>query len=253
MSYNFFIQPSLTNNIMAAVGYVGSVMHNLVSNYGFDAALALQNPANSALSAEPFPGSGSGTIMDYYGYNNYNSLPAKLQKRFANGLNFLATYTWAHALDDSYDPIAGGVSDRNINLIPIQDEYSNSPYDIRHRFNFNGYYELPFGKGTASGSSAPAIMISNLFAPGGTPPPSNPNINCATHTRTVANWYNPCAFANPLPGSDIPCTGPGSLVTNLSQVYAYLGGAANRIQLARSPAHNTPDARFFQLSAKYVF
>ena len=82
-----------------------------------------------------------------YGQSNYNGLQAKLDKRFSNGLNFLATYTWNHTLDDSYDPIAGGVSDRNVNMIPIRDEWTNSPYDVRQRVNFDGYYNLPFGKG----------------------------------------------------------------------------------------------------------
>ena len=61
---------------------------------------------------------GGGTIVEYTGQSNYDSLQAKLEQRFHNGVQFLATYTWAHALDDSYDPLAGGVSDRNANLIP---------------------------------------------------------------------------------------------------------------------------------------
>ena len=29
---------------------------------------------------------------------------------------------------------------------------------------------------------------------------------CATKTRNITNWFNPCAFGNPLPASDIPNT-----------------------------------------------
>jgi hypothetical protein len=344
MSYNLSMQQSLSNNMVASIGYVGNVTRHLVSNDGFNAALALQNPANNSLYAEPFQGIGGGTIMAYIGESSYNSLQTKLQKRFSNGMNFLATYTWAHALDDSYDPIGGGVSDRNFNLIPIREEYTNSPYDIRHRFNFNGYYELPFGKGrthlnhsglinavaggwatnivffaqtgkpftvsdnvsTASGGSARAILVGDPFAPGGSPDPSNPTIACAPRTHTKTNWYNPCAFANPLAGTLIPRTGAGSLVTDLTQVYSYLGGRSNLLHgpgiervnaslfkdfntwreqslelridafnVLNTPSYsigesginsnggeitgtqsfqnNTPDARFFQLSAKYKF
>jgi hypothetical protein len=276
--------------------------------------------------------------------STYNSLQAKLEKRFSSGLSFLSTYTWAHALDNSYDPLAGGVSDRNINLIPISYEYTNSPYDVRRRFTFNGFYELPFGKGrqhaihegwldalaggwatsltfsaetgkplsvstnisTATGGTARAIKIRNPFAPGGTPDPSNPDTSCPTHVHNKTNWYNPCAFANPLPGADIPKTGAGSQVTGLTQALAFLGGRANVVpgpgyervnlsafkdfsvwretqlefradafNLLNTPSYsvistsngptgglingtqsfqnNTPDARFFQLSAKYKF
>jgi hypothetical protein len=343
MSYNLSMQRSLSNNMMASLAYVGNISRHLVTNDGFDAAEALQNPANNSLYAEPFQSIGGGTIMAYAGSSTYNSLQAKLQKRYSNGLNFLATYTWAHALDDSYDPIAGGVSDRNYNLIPIRDEYTNSPYDIRQRVNFNGYYQLPFGRGrahlnhgvlstvlgnwatsltyfaqtgrpftvstnisTASGGSARTIMVHDPFAPGGSPDPSNPSITCAARTRTKTNWYNPCAFANPQPGSQIPRTGAGSLVTGTSQVLTYLGGRTNTLHgpgierlnasvfkdiptwheqqfefrvdafnLLNTPSYaigvssdnsnggeitgtqffqnNTPDARFFQLSAKYKF
>jgi hypothetical protein len=176
----------------------------------------------------------------------------------------LATYTWSHAFDDSVDPLGGGIGDRNSNLIPIIGEYTNSSFDVRQRFNFNGFYQLPFGKGhahmnssrladliaggwaanltfsaqtgfpftvgpnitTAGGGSARAILIADPFAPRGTPNATNSTVTCAQHTRTTANWYNPCAFDNPLPGNTIAS---GAYITNPSQVLAYLGGTANRI------------------------
>ena len=33
------------------------------------------------------------------GFSNYNSLQTRVEKRFSRGLTFLASYTWAHALD----------------------------------------------------------------------------------------------------------------------------------------------------------
>ncbi len=344
MSYNLALQRSLSNNLLASIGYVGNITRHLASNFGFDSAEALLNPANSTLSVEPFPGIGGGTIVAFNGQSDYNSLQAKLEKRFNRGLSFLATYTWAHALDDSYDPLAGGVSDRNINLIPIVNEYTNSPYDIRDRFNFNGFYELPFGRGrahlnggglsnvllggwstsltfsaqtgkpftvspdisTAAGGTARAIMVRDPFSPGGSPDASNPDPGCPSRVRTKANWYNPCAFANPQLGTLIPRTGHGSQITQLSQVLSFLGGRSNVIRapgyervnmsafknvpvwreqflqlradvfnVFNTPSYslgstsdgptggqitgtqffqsNTPDARFFQISAKYVF
>ncbi|MHB1793843.1 MAG: TonB-dependent receptor domain-containing protein [Acidobacteriaceae bacterium] len=252
-NYNFTAQHALSNNMAATLGYVGNFSRHLPTLVNPNAPDALLNPANNAQFVTPFPLIGGSTFLTYAGQSDYNSLQATLQKRYADGLNFLATYTWAHAMDDSVDPLGGGVGDRNTNLIPIIDEYTNSGYDVRNRFTFNGFYELPFGRGrahmnhsnladliaggwasnltffaqtgfpftvfpnisTAAGGGARANLIGDPFASGGAPNPTNPNVTCPAHVHTRTNWYNPCAFANPLPGSIIPRTGVGSLVTGL--------------------------------------
>ncbi len=281
MGFNLAVQRSITNNMVASVGYVGDISRHLITNYGFNAADALVNPANSTQGYQPFPGIGGGTIMWNTGQSNYNALQAKLDKRFSRGLGFLAAYTWAHTLDDSYDPIAGGVSDRNVNIIPITDEYTNSPYDVRQRVAFNAYYDLPFGKGrnfmnrsgvtnvllggwstdlefsaqtgkpitispniaTAHGGSARAVLIRDPFKGGGTPDPSNPNSSCPATVHNKTNWYNPCAFANPPLGNTIPRTGPGSQVTGTAAALEYLGGRANVI---RAPGYQRINMSLFK-------
>lgn len=277
MSYNFQVQRSILPTMVASVSYVGNTSRHLVTNYG-NASEALVNPSRSTTSLSPFPGVGGGTIMDFTGQSNYNSLQTKLEQRFHNGFQFLATYTWAHSLDDSYDPLAGGVADRNVNLIPIENEYTNSPYDVRHRFNFNAYYELPFGHGrrytfthgwvdeiaggwatsltfsaqtgkpftvgpdikTAAGGSSRAILIRDPFKGGGTPDPSNPISSCPARVRTKANWYNPCAFANPPLGSSIPV---GTEITGTAAALKYLGGRANTM---RGPGYERVNFSLFK-------
>jgi hypothetical protein len=171
--------------------------------------------------------------------------------------------------------------------------------------------------------TARATLVRNPFTPGGTPDPSNPNITCAAKTRTRTNWYNPCAFRNPLPGtliSPVPIGGSpynpppaGSqyqypqYVTGIQNAMAFLGGRGStvygpgyerinmsifknfivwreqyvqfradvfnlfnhpswntpsivtdntnggQITAPKSFQANTPDSRFFQLSAKYEF
>lgn len=48
-----------------------------------------------------------------------------------------------------------------------------------------------------SGSGINAVKIGNPLKAGGTANSTNPTITCPTKVRTVHNWYNPCAFANP--------------------------------------------------------
>ncbi|MGC1872891.1 MAG: carboxypeptidase regulatory-like domain-containing protein [Acidobacteriaceae bacterium] len=346
-SYNLTLERSLAPNVVATVGYVGNVARHLATSLNPNNANALQNPSNTAQFVSPFPTLGSINHVSYTGISNYNALQAKLEKRYANGLSFLATYTWSHAMDDSTNPggIQSGVNDRNTNLIPIQYEYTNSAFDVRNRFTLNGFYQLPFGKGrshmnqggwtdivaggwaasltftaqtgtpftvvpdvtTASGIYPTAVLVGNPFAPGGVPDPSNPGVTCPTSVRNRTNWYNPCAFRNPLPGSLIPLSGAGSEVTGLANAIAYGGGVENQIHgpgyhrtnmsvfknfstyhsqylqfridifnLLNHPSwanpsvtsnnsnggqitapqvfqNYTPDARFFQISGKYVF
>jgi hypothetical protein len=63
--------------------------------------------------------------------------------------------------------------------------------------------------------------------------------SCPATVHNKVNWYNPCAFANPLPGSDIPQpsaqangqpnVADGSAVVGVAAAIAYLGGRSNQI------------------------
>ena len=282
MSYNLSIERAIGNNMAATISYVGDTSRHLAVFPDPNNPDALLYSSNSSQPYRPFPDFGGTAYTNYAGESSFNSLQAKLQKRMSNGMNFLASYTYAHSLDDAPTPL-GSTGDggyRNTNLVPIREDYSNSPWDTRHRFTFNGYYDLPWGKGRAhmnqngilneaigdwsanltffaqtgnpftvypnnsgpSGGSTRAIMIANPFKTGGTPNSTNPSVTCATKTRNLTNWYNPCSFANPVSGNEIspaPYNGsnttpePGYqypyLVTNPADVLALLGGRRNSV------------------------
>jgi hypothetical protein len=93
------------------------------------------------------------------GTSNYNGLTANLRKRFGNHYEFLASYTWSHAIDDS--------TDLQSTLTP-QDSYfpsadrSTSTFDQRHRFVFSGVYQT----GRMGGDGFVKKVLSNMtFAP----------------------------------------------------------------------------------------
>jgi hypothetical protein len=266
MNYSLAVQQQVSSSLAATLSYVGNVSRHLSLNNSANTVPGLFTPGTNTQNYQPFPDLGGINSISYAGVSTYNSLQTKLEKRASHGLSFLATYTWSHALDDASD--AGGnftaIGDRNQALIPFIDEYTNSVFDIRQRFTFNGNYEFPFGRGkaflnhsrwadetvggwsssltfaaqtgtpftvnnnnsTAAGGTARAIMVRNPFAPGGGPDASNPGTTCATETRTKEHWYNPCAFANPLPGSLIPA---GTAVIGEANAIAFLGGRSNTI------------------------
>ena len=346
-NYNLTVEQAITPKISFSLAYVGSETRHLQIPALPNSAAALIKPGLAVKTVQPFPTLGAVTVNSYVGYADYNSLQARLEQTYSNGLRFLSTYTWAHTLDDAtddwttYGPDTGY---RAYNLIGIKNDYSNSPQDIRQRVTFNGYYQLPYGHGkkylnqgallnsvvggwaanlqftaqtgppitvaTNLGSSGPnggtaeAIKIRDPFAPGGTPDPSNPTITCATKTKTIQHWYNPCAFANPpiasFPTATTQITGlaalpylggrrlsgppaPGLSRVNLSMFKSFstfreqhLEVRADCFNLLNTPSYGrpttstdattgglitapqtiqtlAPDARFFQLSAKYSF
>jgi len=287
MNYSLVLQRSLSENLAATISYVGNVSRHLSLYYDPNTVRGLFAPGVSTQQYQPFPDLGGIGTIHFGGDSTYNSLQAKLEKRVSHGLTFLTTYTWAHALDDSSD--AGGLStavgDRNMALIPYEEEYTNSPYDVRHRFTLNGNYQLPFGHGqaflnrnrwedetiggwsasltfaaqtgtpftvspsisTATGGSARAILVSDPYKGGGTPDVSNnPNLtSCPATVRNRTNWYNPCAFRNPLPGNQI--TG-SEIVTDEATALAYLGGRSNQIY---GPGYSRVDMSIFKNFATF--
>jgi hypothetical protein len=72
------------------------------------------------------------------GSSVYHGFSANLRKRFSNHYEFLASYTWSHAIDDSTDLQA--TTTPQDSYYPALDR-SNSLFDQRHRFVFSGVYQ----------------------------------------------------------------------------------------------------------------
>ncbi|MGB6686646.1 MAG: TonB-dependent receptor [Terracidiphilus sp.] len=158
-----------------------------------------------------------------------------------------------------------------------------------------------------------AIPVGDPFKGGGSVPAANPDTGaCPTSVKNRTNWYNPCAFVDPVSGLDPSLVWnepgkPDSYLTGTANAIKYFGGKSNQIygpgyerinmsgfknfgiwreqyiqfradafNLFNHPSWNspsdtslnptggqitsvqnfqnyTPDARFFQLAAKYVF
>jgi hypothetical protein len=90
------------------------------------------------------------------GSSVYHGFTANLRKRFSNHYEFLASYTYSHAIDDSTDlqsPLAPQDS-----FFPYYDnERSNSLFDQRHRFVFSAVYQ----SGKLSGEGFVPRLFSN--------------------------------------------------------------------------------------------
>ena len=72
------------------------------------------------------------------------ALLTKVEKRFSQGLTFLATYTWAKTMFDSF---AGNGADRHNSPFDLKAEKGLAETDQRHRATAAWLYELPFFRG----------------------------------------------------------------------------------------------------------
>jgi len=95
------------------------------------------------------------------GTSNYNGLSVNWRKRFTQKYEFLASYTWAHAIDDSTDVVSNSDAPQN-NFSPNA-ERSNSTFDQRHRFVLSGVYNS--GQVGARGGVKSAILSYLTVAP----------------------------------------------------------------------------------------
>lgn len=97
--------------------------------------------------------------MDSYlqniGQSNYNALEVKMEQRFHNGLQFLASYTFSKTLTDAdaAQPYWGNLQQSGGGSLGLQDpenlraEKAVSNEDVPHNFVVSYVYDLPFGKG----------------------------------------------------------------------------------------------------------
>ena len=157
--WNVFVERKLTNALSAQVGYVGSRSSHMVVPFDFNQPepdpgpvvdVAAAGSAATALSLNPNIGTTSGT--NSIGVGAYDALQASVRQRPAEGLEFLASYTYSKALSDNvgyYGVGWGQTAGQGYYYLDSTDplrDYGPSPYDMRHMFSFAANYELPFGK-----------------------------------------------------------------------------------------------------------
>jgi hypothetical protein len=152
-SWNFNLQQELTRTTVLQVGYVASHGIKLYSHRDINQvnpnSQAEIDCGNCEQEGRPlfnkFSWLGFTDILENGSSSEYNSLQATLTQRAWKGLNFLAGYTWAHAIDTATSNRAYVPQDSN----NYAAERGNGDYDIRHRFTLSLTYDLPNWKAPA--------------------------------------------------------------------------------------------------------
>jgi len=105
---------------------------------------------NVAQALKPFPQYGRiNNILESQGTSNYNALQLKLDRRFAQGIQFGASYTFSKLITDAAEDVLGQNPLGGILQIAGDRKglRSVSPNNPAHVFVVNYLFELPFGKG----------------------------------------------------------------------------------------------------------
>ena len=255
-SYSIDFQYQLSNNTMVEVGYSGTQGRKLF--YGYSANLNQLDPKylsmGSALNQpvkNPFfgiiqNGSISGSTVPQYqmllpypefqsvnlhgltpgASASFNALMLKLNRRFDNGLMFMASYQFSKAIDNASETQSWEIGDAQRNVYNTSIERSISAHDVPQSLTTSFVYELPVGKGRAHLNQMNSVVnavlggweVSNIFRVGsGLPlqftapnslgiygfPVGRPNIttvnDLTSGTQSPDHWFNTTAVSAAAP------------------------------------------------------
>lgn len=220
--WNFNIQRQLPGGVLFEVGYYGNKLDHMWRQ--IDGNPAPPEPgninANRLYHSTLVPGTGDTiTLADVVriqkdGWSAYNGLQAKIEKRYTNGLTFIASYAYSKtiALGDT-----AGVQNEQDWMA----DKAVSSLDVRQHFVGSAVYQLPFGQGRRFGSNwnrwTNGVLGGWSFAPiftatagmplnvtvngspsntGATTSVDRPNVvgNWQLTNPSVAEWFNTAAF-----------------------------------------------------------
>lgn len=156
-SYNVTAQQEFKWNLLAQIGYVGTLtvhQHTRADiNYGQVGGGQASEPLN-----ENFGVTAAITQVLPLEHMNYHSLQAMVQRRFESGFEFTASYTLSKWMGTCCDEQGDGSPEV---LIPqyFHLNWALMPDDRTHNFEFSTIYELPFGKGKKLASTGAAAAI----------------------------------------------------------------------------------------------
>ncbi len=157
-TWGLTLEHEFPGNWLASGQYLGSRGNRLFSRGGV-------NLCNTPVTFNPITGDCVRYLDQFYpdpnnpdpfgsvdskrdiGSSTYHALGLSLERRFSQGLEFQARYTWSHSINDG--SVGGGESNGPENVNCLACDKGPSIFDVRQNFTVNGVYELPFGNGKA--------------------------------------------------------------------------------------------------------
>lgn len=216
------IEELMPHNLIGTVSYVGSKGTHLYTK-------TYINMLDPVTGERPYPAFGQVEFRGNQNNSSFEALQASLRRSFEHGLLVSLNYMWSHEINDG--SLGAGDAEHPEIVGCRACDRASGDFEVRHVFNADAVYQLPFGPGRAHlsesgflGTLLGSWEISSVFT-ARTGLPVNVTIarltsdvpdGNATYQRpdlvagaplsppggsTIAEWINPAAFAVPAPGT----------------------------------------------------
>jgi hypothetical protein len=157
------VEYQFANNYLFDIGYAGTRSHHLLAERQLGATgngLGSVKVTDNSFGCTA-PPCFFNDVRTFEGRANaaYDSLQAKLEKRYSMGVIGTVAYTWSHNRDNS-SGLFGSPGDQRgnvggpLNTLNLNADRSDSALDHRHTFVASFLWDLPFGKGKKYGGSS---------------------------------------------------------------------------------------------------
>ncbi|HTS37858.1 MAG TPA: carboxypeptidase regulatory-like domain-containing protein [Candidatus Solibacter sp.] len=218
------VQQSLPSDFVGTISYIGSTGTNLLT-------LSEVNVQDPVTNLRPYPDFGEVSWRGNKNSSSYEGLSVAVKRSFSRGLLIAANYMWSHEIDNGSNGSGDGDSLVAQNVACQECERASGIWDVRHVFNANAVYQLPFGpgrqhlneRGVLSSVLGSWELTSTVVARTGFPinvtidrsasaVPDGNNVDQRPDLvpgvsltplggSTIAEWINPAAFATPAAGT----------------------------------------------------
>jgi len=217
LNYNVQLEQSITSNVIAQLGYVGSEGRHLLSIV--DINQSKPNATEVDQTSRPYYSKYANysniNDIESIGNSNYNSLQATLRVSNVHHFSSQLAYTWSKSLDD-VSAFRGALPQDSTNF---KGDYGQGDYDSRHTFVGALSYEVPGSahwKKVTTGWQANGNFAFHTGFPftvltddqtdntGENNQRANQVSNPYTGFRKAAvnaNWLNPASFTDPAAGT----------------------------------------------------
>jgi hypothetical protein len=151
-SGNLTLQYERPNHDLIELTYVTTLGHHLLIDPGVNQVGEILPAFQQRQAYEPYLNFAySSSYLETEGNSKYNSGRVQYVRHMAQGLSFIANYTYATTRTDALD-FFNSASPQTyrapaIQAFGITGDYQQADFNVRNAVHFSGSYELPFGPG----------------------------------------------------------------------------------------------------------
>lgn len=128
LQWNFAVEQELGKQQTISASYIGSAGRRLLQ---------------TTIVHSPNPNLAQANLITNLGTSDYNAFQLQFQRRLSRGLQLLASYTWAHSIDDASAGSYANASNLATSAANPRANRGASDFDIRHAFSLGMTYDVP--------------------------------------------------------------------------------------------------------------